>query len=144
MSRQEFPCPEEDRVIKPSRPVFWPYHMNLCRSQETPIGGYTSIFHSSPYLPVVPSLSYISYSGCFGLPTQKSVSKMSGPKESSNDGPADVLIGWQGSIPGHVTLSDFRIDHNETALFLWIRPKGWAASFCSSPLPFYPFNSFTI
>lgn len=61
-----------------------------------------------------------------------------GPKESSNDGPVDVLIGWWGSISGHVTLSEFSIRSYEMALSLQIRLQGWAASFCSSPLPFYP------
>lgn len=57
VSRQEFLCPQMDRVIQPSRPDSLSHHMSLYRSQETLIGCYTSIFYSSPYLSAMQSLS---------------------------------------------------------------------------------------
>lgn len=106
------------RIESFSPPDQWscPSNVTLYRPQETLVGCYTSTLYSSPRLPAMQSLSCTQYSGCFGLLIQKTVSKMfgqpmlwwfyissQGPKESSNDGPVDIMTGWWGSISVHMT-----------------------------------------
>lgn len=90
-----------------------------------------------------------------GASIWKTISKMSGqptlwwfyvlssqgPKESSNDEPVNVLIGWWADISGHVMLSEFSIRSYGIALSLQRRRHGCAAAFCSSPLPVYLHSS---
>lgn len=117
MSRQEFLCPEEDRVIQAPRLVFLPHHVSLYGSQKTLVGCGTSILYPSPYpLPLSPS--FIPSLSSNGVSLLRPVLRLpgasytenhlkdvwaatfmvtlyiQGPKESSNDGPVDVLIGW--------------------------------------------------